>query len=318
MRQSEAGHYRFKNMLHAALLFGAMMLLSIILGFIVAGAGGVLWVGVLGSVFFLFSPCISPRLILRMYKGRRLSLDDKPGLFQIIQELGRRAELPQIPALYYIPSTITNAFTVGCRTDSAIGITDGLLRRLNLRELAGVFAHEISHVTKNDMRVMGLADLVSRTTRLFSLVGQVLLILNLPFLLTGRATVSWLLILLLIAAPALTGILQLALSRTREFDADLEAARLTGDPEGLASALRKMECYNCSIFERVLMPGRRIPDPSIFRTHPQTEERVERLLQLAEENEPMSIDHAEDTAILPENMSPVSRRPRHHLHGLWY
>ena len=104
-----------------------------------------------------------------------------------------------------------------------------------------------------------------------------LVIVGLPLWQTGAGGVPLLLIPLLVFAPQITTLLQLALSRAREFDADLDAAGLTGDPEGLASALAKLERYQRSAWEQILFPGYRLPQPSVLRTHPPTEERVARL-----------------------------------------
>ena len=144
----------------------------------------------------------------------------------------------------------------------------------------GVLAHEISHIRNNDLWVMGLADAVRRFTRLLSWMGQLLLLLNLPMLGLGGDTFPWLLVLLLIGAPILSFLLQLALSRTREYDADLDAATLTGNPRGLANALAKMERLEGTWLERLLLSGRRRPQRSVFRTHPNTADRIRRLLEL--------------------------------------
>jgi len=213
-----------------------------------------------------------------------------------------------MPRLYYIPDRMMNAFAVGSRDEAAIGLTEGLLRHLNRRELVGVLAHEISHIRHNDMRVMSVAALISHLTSLFSSFGQLLLFLNLPLLLFGRTTISWFAILLLLAAPLLSSLLQLALSRTREFEADLGAAHLTGDPEGLASALQKMAYYQDNLLKRIFMPGYKAPDPSLFRTHPKTDERVNRLRQLVVSNEPWLIQTSETRVARPTPISPISRR----------
>jgi heat shock protein HtpX len=213
-----------------------------------------------------------------------------------------------------------NAFAVGAPNQAAIAVTDGLLRNLTLREVAGVLAHEISHVRSNDLWVMGLADLFSRATSLMSLMGQFLLLLNIPLLLFGQAAINWFVVLLLIFAPNLSALAQLALSRTREYDADLNAARLTGDPEGLARALQKIEHVQGGWLERIFMPGRRVPEPSLLRTHPQTDERISRLLALRRQvprfQERILVDSTPDlTSILGR---PVVRLPGWHISGLWH
>jgi heat shock protein HtpX len=196
-------------------------------------------------------------------------------------------------------------------------LTDGILRAMNMRELTGILAHELNHVRGNDMRVMGMADIISRMTTFLSLAGQILLLINLPLLLTGQLTISWWLILLLIISPNAVALLQLGLSRSREFNADLDAARLTGDPKGLASALSKLERAERSLLSRLLMPGRKVPVPSVLRTHPDTRERVRRLLEL--ESQYPAHPFGDDRPSLPGDLNrPPRRPPRRRWTGLWY
>ncbi|OQX48459.1 MAG: hypothetical protein B0D87_05510, partial [Candidatus Sedimenticola endophacoides] len=182
---------------------------------------------------------IPSRWVLRLYNARPLLPSAAPALSGLTRELARRAGLERVPVLYWIPSRTVNAFSVGSRDDAALALTDGLLRLLSPRELAGVLAHEISHVSNNDMRLMGLADMISRPTHLMSVLGLLLMLLSLPLMMFGMAMFPLSGMLLLLAAPGISALLQLGLSRVREFDADLEAARITGDPRGLASALAK-------------------------------------------------------------------------------
>jgi heat shock protein HtpX len=317
------GHKMY-NLVQSTLLLGGMALLLMLLGWLIAGAVGV-GVAVVGVVLLLSSPRVSPQLILRMYRARPLSVYEAPELVQIVHTLAQRAALPATPRLYYIPSALMNAFSVGQQDNAAIGVTDALLRRLTQRELVGVLAHEISHIHHNDTWVMSLADIVSRLTSLLSLSGQFLLIVSLPMLLLGNYRPPWLLYALLIFAPTLSTLLQLALSRTREFDADLEAIKLTGDPQGLASALAKLERYQRGLMERLLLPVRRLPVPSLLRTHPATEARIQRLRTLADEPVPQyPVRHtvplhlpAVDSPLVVQ-MPQLLGRPRWRLTGLWF
>jgi heat shock protein HtpX len=131
-------------------------------------------------------------------------------------------------------------------------------------------------------------------------------------MLAGMAVVPWSVVLLLVFSPTLMALLQLALSRAREFDADLGAVRLTGDPEALISALRKLERRTGRFWEEILLPGRRIPEPSLLRTHPPTEARIARLRELT----------APQREALPWGEVLLSRpepaRPRFHRTGLFY
>jgi heat shock protein HtpX len=309
------------NLVQSILLLGGMTLLLALLGWLMAGGLGLL-VAAGGVIIVGLGPQVSPQVLLRMYRARQLTPSHAPALFRLIHDLAQRANLTNPPRLYYIPSHMMNAFAIGKRDNAAIAVTDGLLRRLNRRELAGVLAHEISHVNNNDIWVMGLADVVSRLTSVLSLSGQFLLLLSLPMMLFGSYSPPWLLFLLLISAPTLSALFQLALSRTREYDADLDAAWLTGDPSGLASALAKLERYQHGFLERILLPGRRIPDPSLLRTHPTTEDRIQRLLSLndAEITQPASrsAHFPAEPFSFSTQMPQIVQHPRWRLSGLWF
>ena len=302
MRQERIANHSVLNRIHTVLLFGAMLLLLGVLGFSLGGISGLLWGGVLALPFLLLGQRISPRWLLRMYGARPLAPYEAPALYSTVRALSERAGLPAPPQLYYVPHRTMNAFSVGTRDDPALGVTDGLLRALSPRELSGVMAHEISHIRQNDLRVMTFADLIGRMTGFLSTTGQFLLFLNLPLLLMGRAPISWLAVVLLLVAPNVSGLLRLALSRTRELDADLGAARLSGDPLGLASALRKMECYGTGWLDRMLRPYR-TPSRSLLRTHPETEERVERLLDLARQEHRGTSDDLDGLFACPGNLA---------------
>lgn len=313
--------HAWRNRLHSLLLLAVMAGFLALLGWLLWGKSGLLILVSTGVAAVFFNPALSPWLVMRLYGARPLDRYSAPTLGDAVAHLAERAGLEFVPALYYIPSPMPNAFAVGSPKRSAIAVTDGLLRRLSMRELVGVLAHETCHIRNNDLWVMGLADLFSRGTSLLSLMGQFLLLLNLPLILFTDVTVSWSAILLLIFAPTLSALAQLALSRTREFDADLNAARLTGDPEGLALALEKLERIQGGWLERIFLPGRRIPDPSLLRTHPDTAERIKRLMALKPRfggddfrRWPSEVD-PEVALLLGRQVRPS---PRWHITGLWH
>ena len=305
------------NALQATLLVITLAGLLGLLAWIVGG--GQLAVFALGMVVVLYlaNPAASPRLVMMLYPGRVLQPDEAPHQYAILAELARRAGLPRVPRLYYVPSSVMNAFATGRRDDAMVALSDGLLRRLHLREQAGVLAHEVSHVANGDLAVMAFADLVSRITGSFGLFGQILLLLSLPAALVTDVGVPWLALAILLAAPTLSALVQLALSRNREYEADLSAAELTGDPAGLASALEKLERYQGRFWEQILMPGRRVPDPSLLRTHPETADRIERLLALVPRPSRSGLPLAEDASVPGVGM-PQPGRPRYRLPGIWY
>ncbi len=312
--------HAWRNRLQSLFLLLLMAAFLALLGTLLWGPDGIWFMLTIGVMAILLGPTVSPQWVMRLYGARRLSPDEAPELHEMVRTLAARADIGHLPELYYLPSSMLNAFAVGNSRHSAIAVTDGLLRHLSPRELRGVLAHEISHVRNNDLFVMGLADTFSRATSTLSLMGQFLLLVNLPLILVSGATISWLAIFLLVFAPTFSTLAQLALSRTREFDADLGAAWLTEDPEGLASALRKIEKIQGSWLERIFMPGRGIPEPSILRTHPDTEERIARLLSLKTRfgERPPALP-ADARPWLGGLADPVRRPPRWHIgSGLWH
>lgn len=292
----------------------------VLLGYLIWGRDGIVWLLLAGTVVVLVSPTASPQLVMRLYRARPLHRSEAPELYRILGQLAERAGLSVLPTLYYLPSRMVNAFAVGSPQQAAVAVTEGLLNTLDYRELSGVLAHEISHIRNNDIRVMGLADMASRLTSTLSTVGQFLLLINLPLILFSNVQVNWLLVMILLFAPQLSALAQLGLSRTREYDADLNAAQLTGDPEGLAKALVKLEQRQRGLW-RILMPGYQIPEPSLLRTHPPTEERVRRLLELKQpvEDGMANVNFSTQVPVfrVRHEGRPI-RSPRRHLSGLWY
>ena len=274
----EQRRHRVLNAVHTWLLAGGSLGLLAVTAWIFGGVIGVIAAIVFGGLSMAAVRRISPQMVLTMYKAQPISRAAFPEGVAIVEELGRRAGLPAPPKLFVVPSKLMNAFAVGRRDDSAIAITDALATRLTTRELAGVLAHEVSHIAHEDVKVMAFADMVSRYTSVMSTVGILSLVLNIGGFAGGYgAPVPWFGVLVLVFAPTIGGLLQLALSRTREFDADLGAALLTGDPDGLASALAKLERFQGGMLESLMLPTGRNPVPSVLRSHPPTDERIARL-----------------------------------------
>ncbi len=271
----------WRNRLHTALLLAFLGGYLLSLGWLIWGPAAAIWLLVIGGTL-LVVPTGSPRLLMKLHGARPLSRWQAPQTYQIIHQLAQQAELGKLPKLYYLPMRQPNAMAVGSHDEPIIAISEGLLRLLNQRELIGVLAHEISHLRNDDLRVMRLADLASRLTNSLSLFGQLLLLVNLPLVFLTDVDINWLLVFILIFAPQVSTLAQLGLSRVREYNADLGAATLTGDPEDLASTLQKIQ-RNTSGFRHQLLPGYSLPH--WLRTHPPTKERVRRLLELSRQEQ---------------------------------
>lgn len=315
------------------LLLGMAAVLSAA-GFLMLGMTGVLIAFALLAFGGLFSPRISTAMLLRHYKAQRILPEEAPDLTHIMDTLCKAAKIASRP-LYYIPSAMPNAFAAGTGDESFVAVTDGLLRTLDRRELAGVLAHEVAHIVNQDIRVLGTADAITRTASMMSRIGIFLLLFSGIGPMLGVSSGRFLFGgLVLFVAPSILIMLQLAISRTREFDADLGAAELTGDPAGLASALQKLKPPQSQGFmERVLRPGTKRTQPAMLRTHPPTEERVHRLhaLELIKQ-EGIRTENAaraemassresdlEHVPVFAQTHPAVKKKPRYHLtNGLWY
>lgn len=326
--------HRAQNDLHTILLIFGMVILLSVSGYLLFGVIGLL-ILVAGGAFFIFGgQSVSPKLVLRMYKAKPVAVEKDTQLFVIVEELVKRAGLTNMPQLYYIPSKMINAFATGSRENALIGITDGILRALNGSEIAAVLAHEISHIKNNDIRVMRIADMISRVTHFLSGIGQLLLLINLPLVFSGQGNISWFAIGILIFAPNIAALMQLGLSRAREYDADLGAAELTQNPRALASALEKIERLHAGLLQKIMLPGRKVPEPSLLRTHPHTSDRIERLMLIEEKlnidnmtspsplglQSNLTLARETPTTELPQKYMPTAgiKLPRWHLSGLWY
>jgi heat shock protein HtpX len=312
--------HKSRNEVHSALLVGGLGVVTALSAWLLWSWTGVLVALVAIALLHVFAPRLPPEIIMRMYRARPIDARQGEQILYIVGELAHRARLPAVPAVYVIPSMTLNAFTTGTPAKAVVGITEGLLRRLSLRELAGVLAHELSHVRNGDLSVMALADIMTRFTQILFYLAVFLAIFNLPAWLLGDVDMPFLALLLLYLAPSIGSLLQLALSRTREFDADMEGAELTGDPRGLASALDKLERYQGSFWEDLMfpVPTRRIPQPSLLRSHPPTDERIRRLLAVEQRELSPPIEVVEEPMVSMVGVSPGSMQPRYRFPGVWF
>jgi heat shock protein HtpX len=312
--------HRRRNLLQSMALLGGIGILLVLATALVWGATGAALSTIVLASLFLLAPRVPPEAVMRLYRATYVPPNGPSQLSSLVDVLAYRAGLAQRPKLYVVPSMTLNAFATGSPDNSAIALTEGLLRRLTLREISGVLAHEISHIRNNDLEVMGVADVMTRFLQLLSYVALALAVLNLFAMLSGEQVVSWWTVVLLYLAPALSSLLQLRLSRSREFDADREAAGLTGDALGLASALKQLETYTGHFWEDLMfpVPARRVPQPSLLRTHPTNDERITRLLSLQAEPRHEPIVIVEQPMVSLVGLGPIEMRPRYRWPGLWY
>ena len=312
----------FVNAIQSILLLGVMGVIFALIGKLIAGLEGIAVAVISCIVVILLSPRLSPAIVLQMYRARRLSPGETPGLYRIVERLADSAHLSVVPALYYIPSSIMNAFSLGRKDKTIIAVTDGLIRSLTGDEIAGIMAHEVSHIKNKDLWIMGLADFISRFTNVFSFIGIFFLILYFPAIFLGWIEFPLWTAAVIFFAPYASVLLQLALSRTREYEADADAVTLTGDPGALAAALGKIDQYPLKIWDLIFLPGQRVPAPSILRTHPHTMKRIARLKDIAERTPGIRSETSGNPSDLNKSMqipgSPVTRRPRRRIGGFWH
>lgn len=263
-----------QTLVYLAVVIG-LLLLS---GWLVMGTTGVFTLLAFSAVLLLVPTSLPISVLMRMRGARPLHPAEAPLLHHIVATLARRAGLSRVPSLYLQAGAELQAFTVASGNRSAIGVTPALLRGLDADEIAGVLAHEMSHIQSGDTRVMGFAQALRRLTHSLATLAFFLIPVALIF---GEAVpVSPLALGILLFAPTVSYLAELGLSRTREYNADLAAARLTGDPQALARALHKLEHHQQGLLALFFGSGGDLRIPEALRTHPPTRVRVQRLLEL--------------------------------------
>ena len=276
------------NWLKTSMLMAAIVALFALIGSLMGGQSGMLIALTFALVMNLGAYWFSDKLVLRMYNAREVDALTAPELHTMVEDLARYANLP-MPKVYIIEEDSPNAFATGRNPDNAaVAATTGLLRLLTARETRGVMAHELAHVMHRDI----LISTVSAT-----MAGAISALANFALFFGGRdgggrAVNPVVGILIMILAPVAASLIQMAISRAREFEADRAGAEISQDPEALASALQKIDHYARGIAfpaaERhpetaqmmIMNPlsGRGIA--GLFSTHPCTQERVMRLRQM--------------------------------------
>lgn len=279
------GMKKVKNTAAAAVLILVMAGLTTLLAFLMFGRTALIIAPAAFAALVAAGQAVEPARLLRAQGAQRLTRATAPALVSMVRDLSVRAELPVHPELYYLPSPLPNALSLGNRRSPIVAVTRGILERLTEQELAAALAHEIAHIKNNDISLLTLAARMNRIVSALSSAGQILLFMYLPVFLFTGAVIPLPAIALLIATPVMSFALQLALGRTREFAADLTAADLTGDPESLARALLKLERGPFGLWDMLFPKREERRGNRVFSTHPATEERVRRLRKLRHRGE---------------------------------
>jgi heat shock protein HtpX len=273
------------NHVKTALLMGLLTGIALGLGYLIAGTNGMIVALVIAFFMNFIGYWFSDKIVLAMYRGRQVGPNEAPELHAMVADLARRAAVP-MPKLYIIPDQTPNAFATGRNpSHAAVAVTEGLLRLLEPQEIKAVLAHEMGHVLNRDILIGTIAA---------TFAGAVSILMWM-MLLGGRGNNQNPLVMLaaIILAPIAAALIQMAISRSREYLADETSARLMGDPRPLASALAKLHQGVAMI------PPQREPDPAtahmfivsplsgkrggmgaLFSTHPPMEKRIERLMAL--------------------------------------
>lgn len=276
-------------MLKTTLLMGVMTGLMLLIGDYVGGGSGMMFMLVFSLVSNLLVYWYSDKFVIAQYNAQEVNAVQAPQLYGIVQELARRAELP-MPRVYVIDTALPNAFATGRNPEhSAVCVTTGLMEMLEPREIAGVLGHEMSHIKHNDILISTIAA---------GMAGIISVLSRFAFWFGGSRDrddrsnpIAGLLILIL--TPLAAAIIQLAISRTREYMADYTGGELSGDPDALADALYKIDgmarrrtlphATQATAHMFIVTPFSAQDAKAIFSTHPATEERIARLRKEAED-----------------------------------
>lgn len=279
------------SQIKTVLLLGALTGLLIIIGKMLAGSQGMIIALMFAILMNAGAYWFSDRIVLAMYGAKEVGREEMPDVYEIIEKLCARAGLP-LPRVYIIPSESPNAFATGRNPKhAAVALTYGILRLLNREELEGVIAHELSHIKNRDILVATIAATIAGAIMIIADMARFAAIFGFGRRDDDEGGGGLLeLLLLAIVAPIAALLIQLAISRSREFLADSTGARISGNPYGLASALEKLE-YAASRIPMSSNPATAhmfIVNPlsaetfmKLFSTHPPIRERIERLKRMS-------------------------------------
>ncbi|PKN66975.1 MAG: protease HtpX [Deltaproteobacteria bacterium HGW-Deltaproteobacteria-12] len=275
------------NYLKTALLLGALTGLLMLIGGLIGGQGGVYIAFIFALIMNFGSYWFSDKIVLRMYKAHEVSETSAPGLYGMVRNLSMKAKLP-MPRLFIIPEETPNAFATGRNEQHAVvAVTEGIMRILNKEELEGVIAHELSHIKNKDMLISSIAATIAGAISMLATMAQWAAIFG------GsrnddddeKGGIIGL-IATAIIAPIAAAIIQMAISRSREYLADAGGAGITKNPYGLAGALEKltlasqavpMDAKPATAHMFIVNPLSGKALMNLFSTHPPLAERISRL-----------------------------------------
>jgi heat shock protein HtpX len=279
------------SILKTTFLLSALTALLLLLGDLFAGPTGVKFAFVFAAIMNIGSYWFSDKLVLMSYRAQPIAENDAPELYRIVRRLAQRAGVP-MPRIYRIPSDSPNAFATGRNPSHAVvAVTDGILRLLDREELEGVLAHELGHVFNRDILVSSIAATLAGAIMMLARMAQWGAMFGGVGGRDDREGRGSGLVLLVAAilAPIAAMLIQLAVSRAREYGADESGAKLCGKPEALASALEKLAIQSGRIplaaspataHLFIVNPLSRQFLANLFSTHPPIEERIERLRRM--------------------------------------
>ncbi len=283
-------------MLKTTLLMAMMTAILMVIGEYVGGTDGMTIMLIFSLVSNFAMYWFSDKVVISQYNAQQVDATSAPQLYHIVEGLAQRGDLP-MPKVYIIPTRLPNAFATGRNPDhAAVCVTEGLLDLLEPREIAGVLGHEMSHIKHRDILISTIAA---------GMAGVISLLARFAFWFGGsrdnRRNNPIAAILILVLTPIAAAIIQLAISRTREYMADYTGGQLSGDPDALADALGKIEGYarqrtmphatESTAHMFIISPFSAQDAKALFSTHPSTEERIARLHKEAQEMREQGILH---------------------------
>ena len=278
------------NTFKTMVLMTGLTLLLLLIGRMLGGPTGMIMAFIIALVMNGVSFWFSDRIVLRMYGAKKAVPDEAPLLYETVSKLSREANLP-MPKVYLIPAASPNAFATGRDPEhAAVAVTQGILRTLNREELEGVISHELAHIRNKDILIGSMVATIVGAISLLAYMARFAAIFG-----GGRGTSrdrgnTFGLLAMAILAPIMALLIQMAISRSREYEADSSGAKISGNPRGLASALRKLHQASRNIPLKsnpasshifIVSPLRGTGFLKLFSTHPPMEERIKRLQALS-------------------------------------